>query len=105
KRKWRKTSLYRFAKINFSTAELFKLKVRTNLIIIYFIYSLKTVECQIEKNVHFRHILLFKFNRRIKQQRSICAVYGVNVINEETAQKWYNRFQDNEFDLNYFHRT
>ena len=48
------------------------------------------MECQVEKLEHFRHILLFEFNRGAKAAeaaRSICAVFEDNVIDENTARK------------------
>ena len=47
------------------------------------------MECQVEKLKHFRHILLFEFNRGTKAKeavRNICAVYGDNAIGESTAR-------------------
>ena len=48
------------------------------------------MECQVEKLEHFRHILLFEFNRCVKAAeaaKNICAVYGNNAIGENTARK------------------
>jgi hypothetical protein len=47
------------------------------------------MECQIEKNEHFRHLLLYEFNRGSKAgeaARNICAVYGEDSVAESTAQ-------------------
>jgi hypothetical protein len=47
------------------------------------------MECQIEKNEHFRHLLLYKFNRGDKAAeaaQNICAIYGEDSISERTAQ-------------------
>ena len=55
-----------------------------------------------EKLEHFRHILLFEFNREAKAAeaaRNICAVYGNNAIGESTARKWFSRFKDDRFDV------
>ena len=49
------------------------------------------MECQAEKNVHFRHLLLFAFNRGFtaaKAARDICVVYGENAMAERTARYW-----------------
>lgn len=54
-----------------------------------------------EKLEHFRHILLFEFNRGAKAAeatRNICAVYGDNAIGESTARKWFSRFKEGHFD-------
>ena len=59
------------------------------------------MECQVEKNVHFRH-LLFAFNqgsKAAKAARGICAVYGENAIPERTACYWYAKFKNGNFDL------
>ena len=43
------------------------------------------MECHLEKLEHFRHILLFEFNRGAKAAeaaRNICVVYGDNTIGE-----------------------
>ena len=55
-----------------------------------------------EKLEHFRHILLFEFNRGTKAAeaaRNICAVYGENAIGESTARKWFSRFKEDRFDI------
>ena len=48
------------------------------------------MECQVEKMKHFRHILLFEFNRGVKAAkaaRNICALYTDNAIREGTTRK------------------
>ena len=55
-----------------------------------------------EKLEHFRHILLFEFNRGAKAagaSREICAVYGDNAIGESTARKWFSCFKEDRFDI------
>jgi hypothetical protein len=47
------------------------------------------MECQVEKNEHFRH-LFYEFSRGSKvaeATRNICAVYGEDSVAERTAQK------------------
>ena len=59
--------------------------------------------CRVEKLEHFRHTLLFEFNRgatAAKTAINICAVYGDNAIGESTARKWFSRFKDDHFDVN-----
>ena len=54
------------------------------------------MECQVETNVHFRHLLLFAFNQGFnasKATHDICAVYGENAIAERTAHDWYAKFK------------
>ena len=54
------------------------------------------MEFQVEKLEHFRHILLFLFNRGTKAteaDRNICAMYGDNAIGESTARKWFSCFK------------
>ena len=49
---------------------------------------------------HFRHILLFEFNRGAKVAEvatNIYAVYGDNAIGESTARIWFSRFKDDHF--------
>ena len=51
---------------------------------------------------HFRHILLFKFNRGAKAAeapRNICAVHWDNAIGESMARKWFSRFMEDRFDI------
>lgn len=60
------------------------------------------MECQVEKNLHFRHILLFEFNRganAAEAAKSICCVYGEGAITERTSQKWFSRFRNSNFDM------
>jgi hypothetical protein len=54
------------------------------------------MECQVEKNEHFRHPLLYEFIRGSKAAeaaRNICAIYGEDSIAERTAQTWFARFE------------
>ena len=60
------------------------------------------MECQVEKNVHFRHLLLFSFNQGFtaaKAAREINLVYGENAMAERTVRKWFARFKEENFDL------
>jgi hypothetical protein len=60
------------------------------------------MECQVEKNEHFLHLLLYEFNRGTKAaeaSRNICAVYGEDYFAERTAQKWFARFKQGNFDM------
>ena len=57
------------------------------------------MECQVDKNEHFRHHLLFAFNRGAKATeaaREICAVYGEGAIAERTARYWFAKFKSGE---------
>ena len=54
------------------------------------------MQCQVEKLEHFRHILLFEFNREAKAAeaiRKICAAYG--------AMPWerVRPFKEGRFDI------
>ncbi|GAB6032571.1 hypothetical protein CHUAL_014039 [Chamberlinius hualienensis] len=62
------------------------------------------MECQVDKNEHFRHLLLFYFNqgfKAAKAARDICGVYGGGAITERTAQKWFSRFKSGKFELSH----
>ena len=53
---------------------------------------------------HFRHILLFEFNRGAKAAevvRNTSAVYGDNAIGESTTRKWFSRFKEDRFGISY----
>ena len=66
------------------------------------------MECQVDKNEHFRHFLLFAFNQRSKVSKAaqdICAVYGEGAISERTAQKWFSRFAVGNFELSDYPRS
>jgi hypothetical protein len=59
------------------------------------IFRTKTMECQVEKNEHFRH-LPYDLNRGSKAAeaaQNICAVCGEGSIAKRTAQKWFARFK------------
>lgn len=61
------------------------------------------MECQVDKNEHFRHLLLFYFNQHVnaaEASRIICCVYGEKAVSERTAQKWFLKFNSGDFDLN-----
>jgi hypothetical protein len=54
------------------------------------------------KNVHFRHIILFYFekgNNAAQTQGKICALYGEDAVNELTCRKWFASFLAGNFDL------
>jgi hypothetical protein len=60
------------------------------------------MEGQVKKNEHFRRLLLYEFNRDSKAAeaaRNICADYGEDSIAERTAQKWFARFKQGNFDM------
>ena len=60
------------------------------------------MEFQMSKLEHFRHILLFKFNRGAKAAeaaRNTCAVYGDSAIGKSTARKWFSRLKEVCFDI------
>ena len=60
------------------------------------------MECQVDKNEHFRHHLLFAFNRGAKTTeaaREISAVYGEDAMPVRTAQYWFAKFKNGNFDL------
>jgi hypothetical protein len=60
------------------------------------------MECQVEKNEHFGHLLLYKFNRCSKAAeatQNICAVYREDSIAEKTAQTWFSCFREGNFDM------
>ncbi|XP_052830317.1 uncharacterized protein LOC128249815 [Octopus bimaculoides] len=62
----------------------------------YFDKNIIKMECQVKKNEHFRHLLLFAFNqgsKAAKASHDICAVYGEGAIAERTACDWYAKFK------------
>ena len=61
------------------------------------------MDCQVNKKSHFRHLLLFAFNRYQKAgkvTKDICVVYGEDAIAERTVRDWFARFKSGNFDLN-----
>lgn len=61
------------------------------------------MKCQVEEKEHFRHLLLFQFNRKVsaaEAARNIREVYGEDAMGESTARKWFSRFKEGCFDLN-----
>lgn len=53
------------------------------------------------KNQHFRHLLFFAFHQGKKAAetaRDICSVYGEGVLAVSTAQKWFAKFKNDDFD-------
>lgn len=60
------------------------------------------MECQVNKEEHLRHLLLFCYNSgksAAVASRFICSVYGDSFIAERTSQKWFQRFKENQFEL------
>ena len=63
------------------------------------------MNCQVEKLEHFRHLLLYEFNRGAKvaeAARNICAVYGDNAIGESIVKKEFRRPSGFDDRLNTF---
>ena len=59
------------------------------------------IKWKLEKLKHFRHILLFEFNRgakAVQSTRNICAVYVDNAIGVSTTRKSFSRFKEDRFD-------
>ncbi|KOC68170.1 hypothetical protein WH47_03328 [Habropoda laboriosa] len=52
------------------------------------------MKCQVEKNEHFRHLLLFAFNQGSKAAN----VYGEGAIAGRTVRDWYAKFRNGNFD-------
>lgn len=60
------------------------------------------MDCQVEKKTHFRHLILFAFNRgqnASEAAKEICAVYGKDAIAERTVRDWFGKFKHQNFDL------
>ena len=54
------------------------------------------------KKQHFRHLLFFAFHRGQKVAEAawdICMVYGEGVIGESMARKWFEKFENGNFDI------
>lgn len=52
--------------------------------------------------MHFRHILLFFYQKGVKAtdaQREICSVYGDSAISPDTCQRWFARFRSGNMNL------
>ena len=60
-------------------------------------FQIIKMECQVEKNEHFRH--LHQGSKGANAARDICAVYGEGAIAERTARDWYTKFKNGNFDL------
>ena len=61
------------------------------------------MDCQVNKQSHFRQLLLFAFNlgqKASKVTKNICVVYGEDAIAEKTVRDWFARFKRGNFDLN-----
>jgi hypothetical protein len=60
------------------------------------------MECQVERNEHFRHLLIYEINRGSKATEAawnFCAVYVEDAIDERRAQKWFARFKQGNFGM------
>ena len=58
--------------------------------------------CQVKKNEHFRHHLIFAFNQYSKAAmaaRDICAVHGEGAMVERASCDWYAKLKNRYFDL------
>ena len=70
---------------------------------LFFVFQNRQMDCQVNKKSHFRHLLLFAFNRGQKASevtKNICAVYGEDAVAERTVRDWFVRFKRGNFDLN-----
>lgn len=55
-----------------------------------------------DRNQHFRHILLFYYEKgknAVQARRKLCEVYGEDVLTERQCQKWFAKFRSGNFDL------
>ena len=60
------------------------------------------MESRVDKNEHFRHFLLFAFNRDAKAKESaleIREVYDQEAMSLRTIKNWFKWFKDGNFDL------
>ena len=60
------------------------------------------MECQVDKHQHFRHLLLFAFNRGIEAADTawkICEVYGEGASPLRTTQNSLKRFKDDQKEV------
>jgi hypothetical protein len=58
------------------------------------------MECQVEKNKHFRHLLLYEFNwgsKAAEAAKNNCAIYLEDSVAEIKAEKWFARFKQGNF--------
>ena len=66
------------------------------------------MKCQVNKNEHFRHCILFAFNQgntAVETARNICLVYGEDALNVRTVRRWFCRFRSGNFYLKDMERT
>jgi transposase len=66
------------------------------------------MECQVEKSPHLRHILLYEYNHGVsayQATKNINAIYGKSFVARGTAQIWFNRFKNMNFDMDDRSRT
>ena len=48
-----------------------------------------------EKNTHFRHIILYYFKKgknAIETRKKICTVHGEGAVTDQMCQKWFVKF-------------
>ena len=53
--------------------------------------------------MHIRHCMLYEYNLQknaVQAAKSIQSVYGVDVSDKRTCQRWFDRFRSEDFDLN-----
>jgi hypothetical protein len=65
------------------------------------------MECQVEKNEKFPTSLFYEFNRGSKLQRQpeTFVPSTETIIAERTAQKWFARFKQGNFDMSDIQRS
>ena len=75
--------------------ELFVIKIMYLIFMIELIlvgFKVFKMECQVDKNEHFRHHLLFAFNRDTKATEpalEVCEVYGQKAMSLRTIKNWF----------------
>ncbi|VDO08452.1 unnamed protein product [Rodentolepis nana] len=55
-----------------------------------------------ERDVHFRHILLYYFRKgknASQAQKKLCSVYGDEALKERQCRNWFERFRSGDFSL------
>jgi hypothetical protein len=58
------------------------------------------MECQVEKNEHFRHLYLYELIRcseAAEAAQNILTIYGEHYIFKEQPKKWFARFKQGIF--------
>ncbi|GFV02386.1 HTH_48 domain-containing protein [Trichonephila clavipes] len=67
----------------------------------YLLVTFKVKNMSVDK-VHFRHCILYEFQKGSNTSvacKNLCAVFGKDIVNVRTCQRWFSKFRSGKLSL------